>query len=329
MPPTVVHPQSTSLNADADPRDGWRSQLSTRLPTTRWRTRFAPAPTGYLHLGHLVNALYVWGLARRFGGDVILRIEDHDRSRCRAEYETALLDDLEWLGFAADVAPVDSYRAQVRGHAFRQSDNNHRYQDALDALDAAGMVYPCECTRRVIANQVPHRDGEEPRYPGSCRSRQIEPQSTPARRVAIPDGELLFSDLRLGAISQNPAHQCGDVLAVDRHGHWTYQFTVTVDDIAHGVDVVIRGEDLLPSTARQFCLAELLGRREPPLVLHHPLLVHRNGAKLSKANRDTSLRARRADGASPQLLLGEAAYLAGLTTSPTPMSATEVGSLFA
>ena len=122
--------------------------------------------------------------------------------------------------------------------------------------------------------------------------------------------------------------QCGDVLVRDRHGSWTYQFAVTVDDFEQGIDVIIRGEDLLPSTGRQWQLARLLGRATPPLVLHHPLLVHADGAKLSKANRDTSLRERRADGAGPESLLGEAAFLCGLAQSAEPISAGEIARLF-
>ena len=115
-----------------------------------WRTRFAPAPTGYLHLGHVVNAIHVWGIARAFGGDVLLRIEDHDRTRCRAEYEDALLDDLDWLGFVPDIGSTDSFRAARHGtphpHPQRQSDNENRYAAALAALSARDLTYVCTCT---------------------------------------------------------------------------------------------------------------------------------------------------------------------------------------
>ena len=275
-----------------------------------------------------MNAVYVWGIARGYGGEVVLRIEDHDRLRCRGEYETAILDDLEWLGFVADVAPIDSFRTQRTGHPFRQSDNDNRYINALNTLENFGLVYPCECTRRTIAAVVPHAMGEEPRYPATCRHRDVNPHRTLARRVQVPGGDVSFDDLRLGVMTHDPSQQCGDLLARDARGYWTYQFAVTVDDMAHGVDVVIRGEDLLASTARQWRLAQLLGRELPPTVLHHPLLVHPDGAKLSKANHDRSLRERRAAGDTPEQLIGEAAYLAGVTRIPGAVRASEVGSLF-
>lgn len=324
--------------------EAWRNRLASHLPVGAWRTRFAPAPTGYLHLGHLVNAIYVWGIARAFGGNVVLRIEDHDRSRCRPEFESALLDDLDWLGFSADVAPSASYRAQRSGHWARQSDNSLRYEDALNALDSREWVYACSCTRREIDAVAPHAVGEEPRYPGTCRSRALNRDVVPARRVLVEPGGELFDDIRLGQLSQEPSMQCGDVLIRDRTGQWTYQFAVVVDDLAHGIDVIIRGEDLLASTGRQRRLRRLLTSSTAssstnsalpivldsalPKVLHHPLLVHSGGAKLSKANGDTALRARRARGETAEKLIGEAAHLAGLADSPAPLSAQDVAMLF-
>jgi len=311
-----------------DSRPAWLASLASQLPSGGWRTRFAPAPTGYLHLGHLVNAVYVWGIARTFGGTVVLRVEDHDRTRCRPEFEAALLDDLDWLGFRPDDASTTSFREQPAGHAHRQSDNAARYAQALSQLEMQGLVYPCRCTRRLIAEQSPHGVGEEPRYPGTCRESAVDPQSTLARRVRIAPGAEPFDDLRRGTFSDDPSQQCGDVLVRDRHGGWTYQFAVTVDDAEHEIDVIIRGEDLLSSTARQRRIARLLGRMTPPSVLHHPLLVHEGGAKLSKANGDTALRARRVAGVSAEALIGEAVFLAGLASSPAPRSADSVAELF-
>ncbi|MBL0173065.1 MAG: tRNA glutamyl-Q(34) synthetase GluQRS [Gemmatimonadaceae bacterium] len=324
--PSVSRPSPARSTADANVE--WLAHVAARLPARRWRTRFAPAPTGYLHLGHLVNALYVWGMARQFGGDVLLRLEDHDRSRCRSEYESALLDDLDWLGFEADIANSSTYRSQPTSHPVRQSDNPHRYRDALAAIEAKGMVYPCLCTRRDIEALVPHPAGEAPRYPGTCRDRQVDPRSTNARRVRMAPAVVSFDDLRLGPMAHDPDRQCGDVMVRDRLGHWTYQFAVAVDDVAQHIDVIIRGEDLLASTARQFRLTHLLGRDVPPITLHHPLLVHPHGGKLSKANRDTALQAYRAAGVRPEVLLGEAAFLAGLAASSASISAHDVASLF-
>ncbi len=297
-----------------------------------WRTRFAPAPTGYLHLGHVVNAIHVWGLARAFGGDVLLRIEDHDRTRCRVAFEDALLDDLDWLGFVPDIGSTDSFRASraVGGtpHPQRQSDNEGRYAAALAALSDRALTYVCTCTRRDIAQQAPHAPGEEPRYPGTCRAARHDAAASLARRACIADGDIAFHDGRLGPIRQSPAEQCGDVLVRDRHGQWTYQFAVVVDDMAHAIDVVIRGEDLLPSTGRQLQLAQLLDREQPLRWWHHPLLVHPDGRKLSKANRDTSIRERRAAGAHAAGLLGEAAFLSGLLPAARDLTIDELPALF-
>jgi len=301
-----------------------------------WRTRFAPAPTGYLHLGHLVNAVCVWGVARAHGGEVLLRIEDHDRTRCRPEFEAALLEDLEWLGFEPDLHPVSSFRVEPGAtntrtstlHPARQSDQERRYATALGHLASRDLVYACACTRRDIARLVPRAPGEEARYPGTCRDLLVDPDAHFARRVRLPDVAVSFDDLRLGVVTQHPAQQCGDLLVRDRHAQWTYQFAVVVDDLTHAIDVVIRGEDLLASTGRQWVLASLLGRDTPPLTLHHALLVHADGSKLSKANRDTSLRELRAAGWSAERLIGEAAHRAGLLPTARALPAHAVGELF-
>ena len=187
----------------------WRASLASRLPATSWRTRFAPAPTGFLHLGHLVNAMYVWGIARAYGGTVVLRIEDHDRTRCRPEYERALLDDLDWLGFAPDVADTDSFRAQHNAHPRRQSNTPERYLHAVEQLDKRGLIYACICTRRDISERAPHDTGDEPRYPGTCAHGLADRASTSARRARIDNAIEHFDDLRCGHISQRPAQQCG------------------------------------------------------------------------------------------------------------------------
>jgi len=292
----------------------------------RWTTRFAPSPTGLLHLGHAANAVFVWGLARAFDGRVLLRLEDHDRSRCRPEYESALLDELDWLGLVPDEGSTDAFR---RGpHAFRQSDDGARYETALARLEARGLVYPCDCSRRDIARAVPVAPGEEPRYPGRCRTRGVDPLSTPARRVRMEPGVERFDDLRMGPQSQDPDAQCGDLLLRDRLGQWTYQFAVVVDDIAQQVDVVIRGEDLLDSTARQIRLARLLGRDVPPRFLHHPLIRKPSGEKLSKAAGDAGLAELRAAGMTAAEVLGRAAFLVGLQSEPRPVAAEELQRLF-
>ena len=329
---TPTSQAGSSARVRALPSLGGR--LATSLPNAGWRTRFAPAPTGYLHLGHLVNAIHVWGVARAYGGLVALRIEDHDRTRCKPEYETALHEDLEWLGFEADIAPSASFGSREHAdalthpHAYRQSDQFARFERALAELDEQSLVYPCACTRREIASMTSRLAGEELRYPGTCRNANISPNETFARRVRIDECAVQFEDLRLGPMMQRPSAQCGDVLVRDRHANWTYQFAVAVDDLTHDIDVIIRGEDLLSSTGRQFRLAQLLGRTAMPLTLHHALLCHPDGTKLSKSNRDTALRERRRNGATPQALLGEAAQLVGLQPTARSLHVNDLAALF-
>jgi glutamyl/glutaminyl-tRNA synthetase len=291
-----------------------------------WRTRFAPAPTGFLHLGHVVNAIYVWGLARAFGGRVILRIEDHDRTRSRPEYEHGILDDLDWLGLAPDLGETSAFRAGAL--AQRQSDNTARYEAALEQLEHACLVYACDCSRRDMAQEVPDVFGEEMRYTGRCRERGVDRSAAKARRVVMSPGIERFDDLRVGQQAQEPAVQCGDLLVRDRLGQWTYQFAVAVDDMEQRVEVVIRGEDLLQSTGRQMRLGRLLGRDRAPLFLHHPLIMKPDGSKLSKSAGDTGVRDLRSGGATAASVLGQAAALAGLVESGRALQADQLSSLF-
>src|SRR6266545_5636160 len=163
------------------------------------RTRFAPAPTGRLHLGHVLNAEYVWGTARQYGGDVLLRIEDHDRERSRREYETAILDDLDWLGYRPDIYPTDAFRAgRCDG---RQSERDRVYRDAFEILRRKGLVYACDCTRRSLLAGVPARrstDTSELYYPGNCRDRSLPLEDGYGWRARIGAGVETFEDVRMG-----------------------------------------------------------------------------------------------------------------------------------
>jgi glutamyl-Q tRNA(Asp) synthetase len=242
-------------------------------------TRFAPAPTGFLHLGHVLNAIEVWEAARRDpGGRVLLRIEDHDRQRSRKEYEQAVLEDLDWLGFSAD------------GPLVRQSERDTIYKDALDSLRGRGLVYACSCSRADL-------DGQ--RYPGTCAHQSLAEAPGMNLRIRLEPGVERFDDVRLGPQAQRPSEQCGDLLARDRQGNWTYQFAAVVDDIDQGINLVVRGEDLLDSTGRQIQLARLLGRPEPPRFLHHALVMKSPTQKLSKSDGDTGIRDLRAKGLTP------------------------------
>jgi len=288
-------------------------------------SRFAPAPTGFLHLGHVVNALHVWGLTRAVGGRVLLRIEDHDRQRSRAEYERAILDDLEWLGFVPDEPSLAAFRAGPC--VGRQRDRQPVYDEALRRLKDAGLIYACDCTRRELREAM---DGSgagdtdrELRYSGRCAERRLEWLPGRGLRVRLPSSVERFDDLRHGALEQQPSAQCGDLLVKDRDGNWTYQFAVTVDDLEQGVTLVIRGDDLLASTGRQIQLARLLGRVVPPRFLHHGLIMKSATQKLSKADRDTSVRDMRASGCSPEAVLGRAMHAAGFIAQPSQLSRVE------
>jgi glutamyl-Q tRNA(Asp) synthetase len=287
-----------------------RPRLDVRQWPTPPVTRYAPSPTGYLHLGHVVNAIYVWGVARTLGGRVQLRVEDHDRIRCRPEFERALLDDLDWLGFTADEGrlPVD-----------RQSDRTAAYEDALRRLAQSHRVYGCRCSRKEIGGE---------HYDGRCRDRRVPREPGTGIRVEFAPGIEPFDDLLLGHLQQDPAAECGDLLLRDRDGHWTYQFAVVVDDMRQGITLVVRGADLLGSTGRQIRLARMLGRAEPPRYLHHPLIIGAAGEKLSKAARDTGIRELRARGLSPADVIGRAAAAVGLIAKPEAIPASEVPELF-
>lgn len=302
-------------------------RLRARLPAPPV-TRFAPAPTGFLHLGHVANAIAVWGVAGALGGRVLLRIEDHDRQRCRPEYEQALLDDLDWLGFAPDVFPTAAYRAGRCGG--RQSDDDRAYQEAAAALAARGLLYACSCSRREIegTSSGRSRPDAELRYPGTCRERGLPLEGDVTWRVRLPDAEERFEDALLGPQRQTPSARCGDPAVRDRHGNWTYQLAVVVDDRRQDVSLVIRGQDLLASTGRQIQLARLLGRDVPPVYLHHGLLWKARGRKLSKADGDSGVRALRAAGWTAERLVGLAAHRLGLVSGPRPLPAHAVAELF-
>jgi glutamyl/glutaminyl-tRNA synthetase len=258
------------------------------MPSRPLRTRFAPSPTGYLHLGHVAHALCLWKIARAAGAEIVLRIEDHDRGRCRPEYEAALLEDLAWLGLEWD------------GEVTRQSEREALYHDALQRLHRQGLAYGCDCSRRQIVERS-GGGGAELRYDNHCRKRGLGLEAGLGWRVQLPGDVVAFEDARLGMQRQHPKSQCGDLLVRDRHGNWTYQFAVVVDDLEQGVNLIIRGEDLLDSTGRQILLGRMLGRTEPPAFHHHALIRDSaTGGKLSKRDGALGIRELRRRGFSAE-----------------------------
>ena len=287
---------------------GFMPTIATR------RTRFAPSPTGRLHLGHVTSMLAVWGLAEVWQLAVDIRIEDHDRQRCRPEYLAALRDDLAWLGFQ----PVRGGRWSV------QSEHTARFDTALDRLCGQGLVYACRCSRRDLP---PAPSGAEACYPGTCRERgwPLTPDST--LRVRLAETEWVFDDLWRGEQRQRPAGQCGDLVIRDRHGQYTYQFAVVVDDLADGIDTVIRGADLLDSTGRQLQLRSLLGGDTAVRFAHHPLIVGPDGRKLSKSLLSPPVAELRDAGWSAARVRGLAAERVGWQSQPGDLSLADLGRL--
>ncbi len=279
------------------------------------RTRFAPAPTGYLHLGHVANAIWVWGTASATGGRVLLRIEDHDRVRCRAEFDAALLADLAWLGFAPGEGTV------------RQSDAATPYEAALARLRDEALIYGCDCSRSTFEAWA-HEHGRRfhgPGCPGRCRTRGL---GGPVLRVALGGGSERWMDALVGPCTDEVAGGAGDLAVRDRDGNWTYGFSVVVDDLRQGIDLVIRGRDLLAATAAQIRLGRLLGRDVPATFAHHPLIRREDGRKLSKAEGDTSVRELRGSGMTPAEVIGAAAAAVGLIEASRPIEAAAVATLF-
>ena len=265
-------------------------------------TRFAPSPTGYLHLGHAHSALVGWRAARAAGGRFLLRIEDIDKGRCRPEFEAAILEDLAWLGLDWEAPPR------------RQSDHMADYAGALERLDAEGLLYPCFCTRKEIraeiarAARAPHGP-EGPLYPGTCRAlsadqrraRRSQGEACALRldmaRAAARAGPLAWSDRARGEVEADP-RSLGDVVLARKDAATSYHLAVTLDDALQGVTLVTRGTDLFHATHVHRLLQALLGLPVPEWH-HHGLIADETGARLAKRSDAQSIRALREAGKSP------------------------------
>lgn len=240
--------------------------------------RFAPSPTGRLHVGSLVAAVGSWVMARRTGGSWLVRIEDLDAPRVIPGMADDILRTLEALGLVWD------------GEVLRQSERSDVYQAALDRLAAAGFCYSCGCSRAEIAriSSAPHGATGEIRYPGTCRGGLPPGRSARAVRVRVPDEAILFTDRLMGAGRENLAESCGDFVLKRADGPFAYHLAVVVDDALQGVTQVVRGADLLASTPRQIYLQRLLGY-PLPVYCHLPLVTGPDGGKLSKRDNQVSL----------------------------------------
>lgn len=273
--------------------------------------RFAPSPTGRMHLGNVFAALLSWLSAKSQGGQWLLRIEDIDPQRSHREYADLIMDDLRWLGLEWDEGP------------YWQSRRGDIYAHYLGKLAERGLTYPCYCTRAdILATQAPHESDGRVVYKGTCRN--LLPGSrhgAAATRMRVPDeGEatVCFCDGHYGPQSVDLATQCGDFIVRRKDGAWAYQLAVVVDDALMGVTEVVRGRDLLLSSPQQIYLARQLGFR-PPRFAHFPLLCNTMGQRLSKRDRSLDMGALRAR-LAPEEIIGRVAHAAGLVPAPTAVS---------
>ncbi|HEY6099486.1 MAG TPA: tRNA glutamyl-Q(34) synthetase GluQRS [Anaeromyxobacter sp.] len=280
------------------------------------RGRYAPSPTGPLHLGNARTALLSWLAARAAGGAYVLRLEDLDGPRVRAGLEARILGDLRWLGLDWDEGP------DVGGAAgpYRQSERLPRYAEALERLRASGLAYPCFCSRSEIAaaSQAPHGPADEgPRYPGTCATLSAGEAARrgasrrPAWRFRVPAEKIRFVDGVHGAREVDVGEAVGDFVVARADGIPAYQLAVVVDDAAMAVTDVVRGDDLLSSTARQILLYRALAL-SPPRFAHVPLVVGEDGARLAKRHGALSLGELRERGAEPHAVIALLAELSGM-----------------
>lgn len=280
-----------------------------------YRGRFAPSPTGALHLGSAAAAIFCAAAARAAGGALVLRMEDLDRDRVIPGCASAILDDLRWLGLRWDEGPD----AGGPFGPYTQSERVALYEAALAHLEAQGLLFLCDCSRAEIARaaSAPHAGEEGPRYPGTCRAHGMRPRAfkrPPAVRLAVPDdarARVTLEDRVLGPIVEDVWSVTGDFVLRRGDGVFAYQLAVVVDDLAMGVTEVVRGADLASSAPRQALLARLLGG-EPPGFAHVPLLLGEGGERLAKRARGVPLADQRAQGVSPAALVRSIAAAYGV-----------------
>lgn len=291
------------------------AQPSDQVSGSRTVGRLAPSPTGGLHLGHARTFLIAWLAARRDGGRLVLRIEDLDASRVRAEAKHAILVDLRWLGLDWDEGP-DLGGPQA---PYVQSERLAFYTEALDRLRAAELVYPCTCTRAEIARaaSAPHPEDEGPSYPGTCAHRSAaDAEALGDRsfgwRFRVPPGPIAWHDRFLGRTEVDPSQSGGDFLVARHTVGPSYQLAVVVDDAMMGINEVIRGADLVTSTPRQILLYRAIGRPVPSFG-HVPLALDAEGRRLAKRDDALKLSTLREAGVDPSLLVGSLIQSCGLS----------------
>ena len=293
------------------------------------KCRYAPSPTGSLHLGNARTALLAYLHARAMGAAFVLRIEDIDPQRSRMEYAKLLMDDLQWLGLTWDGEPV------------YQSQRSDIYEHYYHLLRQQGLIYPCYCTRAdLLATQAPHESDGRVVYPGTCRPTLSEGRTAKsekgeitsekgraaATRLMVADEDITFTDGHYGTQTVNMARQVGDYIIRRKDGAWAYQLAVVVDDGLMGVNEVVRGRDLLLSSPQQIALAHTLGFT-PPQFIHLPLLINKAGQRLSKRDSSLDIGVLRQHHAAPELI-GMLAHYAGLQPEPQPIKPSQLLNIF-
>ena len=273
--------------------------------------RFAPSPTGRMHLGNVFSALLSWLSVKSRGGEWLLRIEDIDPGRSRQAYADMLMDDLLWLGLEWDGQPVyQSQRSDIYAHYFQK-------------LSEQGLTYPCYCTRAdLLATQAPHESDGRVVYKGTCRHLAPRPGVAAATRLIVADEVVSFTDGHYGEHGVNLATQVGDFIIRRKDGAWAYQLAVVVDDALMGITEVVRGRDLLLSSPQQMYVARLLGFASPRFI-HLPLLCNQAGQRLSKRDQSLDMETLRRQHTAPEII-GRLAFLAGLIPECQPVTPHEL-----
>lgn len=291
--------------------------------------RFAPSPSGRMHLGNAFSALLAWLSVRSAGGELVLRQEDLDPQRCKRAYAEQIEADFRWLGLDWDRGGSQG------GPAYFQSNRSELYAEYLERLNRKGLIYPCFCTRNQLhAASAPHATDGTPLYAGTCRNltpaerAERAKSRKPALRVRVPAETISFTDAVMGSYSETLDRDCGDFILRRSDGVHAYQLAVVVDDALMGVNQVVRGADLLSSTPRQIWLQRQLGFSTQPQYCHVPLLCGRDGHRLSKRQKDVDLGALRQAGRRPEEVVGQLACWAGLIDRPEPVAARELIPIF-
>ena len=292
------------------------------------RGRFAPSPSGRMHLGNVFCALLSWLAVRSEGGQAILRIEDLDTARCKTAYTEQLLDDLAYLGLEYDEGPTLS----DMDRRYFQSARTALYEQALEKLEAKGLIYPCYCSRDELhAASAPHASDGRILYNGACHdladAQRASQTRSPSMRIRSANRTYTFTDGLYGEQKLNVRDEWGDFVLRRSDGLFAYQLAVVVDDAEMRITQVVRGRDLLSSVAPQLQLYEALDLT-PPQFLHIPLLVNADGRRLSKRDRDLDIGELRKHFASSQELIGNLLYLAGLLDKVEPLSPQEACGIF-